>query len=433
MNRWLFIGAAGLPFVVLAVLVACYAVNVPVMDQWELVALFEKHHLTSVSFADFFAQHNEHRLFFPRLVMFGLAEISRWNVMWEMAASLALAAVTFWLLCKVLAKTITNQQWRQIATVLISIVFFSPMAWENWLWGWQVQWYLNVLGLVLAIWALSTWQAVPYKRVLLAAAGAVLATYSLASGFFVWLVCLPLFWYVKPLRAWAWVWGGCALAAVAGHYVGYQDPVNSPSRTLFLHQPVAYVKYIVIYLAHPLAFASQLVIIIAPLYAVAFGSVLLQLYRHARQTLTTSLLPWLILGVYACLAAASTGVTRLGISVGQAYSSRYTTLSLLLLITFIVLLCKVLESLSGKKSPTLNGRTKKAAVSILAAVGVLVVLGYGSGALDMHRHSAYLHKLQHCARTASSVHDPCLTTLYPSPGSVWPRLLYLRSIHWGGL
>lgn len=70
-----FLRLAGVaaPFLVLAVMIAVFAVNVPFLDQWELVELFRKYHEGQLGFADFFAQHNEHRLLFPRLVMFGLA------------------------------------------------------------------------------------------------------------------------------------------------------------------------------------------------------------------------------------------------------------------------------------------------------------------------------------------------------------------------
>src|SRR5215831_18392636 len=130
-----------LPLLFLAVLVLVLAVNVPMLDQWELVPLWQKYHQGGLSFADFFAQHNEHRLLFPRLLMFGLAVLSKWNVVWEMLASLVIAGVAFVLLYKVLAKTFTNLWLRWVAAATLSIIFFSTIQWENWLWGWQVQWY----------------------------------------------------------------------------------------------------------------------------------------------------------------------------------------------------------------------------------------------------------------------------------------------------
>ena len=47
--------------------VHCYGVNVPWGDQWDGMApLFEKWFAGTLSFGDFWAQHNEHRCLFPR-------------------------------------------------------------------------------------------------------------------------------------------------------------------------------------------------------------------------------------------------------------------------------------------------------------------------------------------------------------------------------
>ena len=427
MKRWLLVGSVALPFVMLAALVACFWVNVPVLDQWELVPLFQKYHEGSVGFADFFAQHNEHRLLFPRLVMFALAIPSHWDVRWEMAASLVFAAAAFAFLYLILRQTIASARLRWFAALSVSVIFFSPIQWENWLWGWQLQWYLNILGLIVAVWALSTWKAHPIWRIIVAAVGATLATYSLASGFFVWVVGVPLIWFVRPLRRWLWLWLLLAATAIGLHYVGYQDPANSPARSLFVHAPRAFVKYVAVYVGHPLTVQASHTAVIVLLYALGIGAALYGLWRRARQTLTTELLPWLVLGLYAGFAAASTGVSRLALGIGQAYASRYTALSQLLLIGFVVCLYVVLEQ---KK---MQRRAKQLATIGLGLIGILVLLNVAKGVVQLREQSLYVQEGRVCALTAASNQDMCLLKLYPSPGVVWERLQYLRGIHWSGL
>src|SRR6266481_6254246 len=47
-------------------------VDTPFWDEWDGTApLFEKMAAGTLCFADFFAQHNEHRILFPRLIFFG--------------------------------------------------------------------------------------------------------------------------------------------------------------------------------------------------------------------------------------------------------------------------------------------------------------------------------------------------------------------------
>src|SRR5881392_719350 len=60
-------------------------VDTPFWDQWDGTApLFEKMAAGTLGFADFFAQHNEHRIFFPRLISFGLGWLTHWNVRAEL-------------------------------------------------------------------------------------------------------------------------------------------------------------------------------------------------------------------------------------------------------------------------------------------------------------------------------------------------------------
>ncbi len=420
---WWYAVAVAVPFLALVVMVAIFGVNVPFFDQWELVSLFEKYHDGQLAFSDFFAQHNEHRLLFPRLVMFVLAEASSWNIQLEMFASVLLAGAALFFLYKTLAYTIRNKMLRWLALASISIIFFSPIQWENWLWGWQIQWYLNILGLIVAVWALGVWQASPLKRIVVATFAAIVATYSLASGFFVWVVCVPLLWFVPSLRRWLWLWLVLAAAAIGSHYIGYQDPMYSPSRMLFLDAPFAFAKYVATYLAHPITVESVHTKFTAVFYAAVFGGALVIIFKKARHLLRAELLPWFILALYACCAAASTGVSRLGLGVEQAYSSRYVTISQFLLITLVVLLYILIE----------HKLARRFAMVALIIIVSLVLLNYAKGIIQMDKQSKILRSARQCAMQAQSKEDECLLKLYPSKGHVWPRLEYLRSIHWSGL
>lgn len=73
-------------------------VNVPFWDDWDLVSLFDKVKAGTVTFNDFFALHNEHRMFFPKFIFVVLAFPSKWNLKLEMYFSVLLAAITFYLI-----------------------------------------------------------------------------------------------------------------------------------------------------------------------------------------------------------------------------------------------------------------------------------------------------------------------------------------------
>jgi hypothetical protein len=68
------------------------------------------------------------------------------------------------------------------------------------------------------------------------------------------------------------VWLAVGLAVIATHYVGYVDPPTHPSKTLFLQQPIAFAKYLLVYLDRPFAAEFILALPIAVAYLGIHGS-----------------------------------------------------------------------------------------------------------------------------------------------------------------
>src|SRR5215208_7141850 len=86
---------ACLPPLYLIIIILTNTVDVPFADQWALVPLLERSYRGTLSLHDLWAQHNEHRLLFPRLIMLALARLSAWNTHIEMLANVGLAAGIF--------------------------------------------------------------------------------------------------------------------------------------------------------------------------------------------------------------------------------------------------------------------------------------------------------------------------------------------------
>ena len=85
---WLFrLGLAvglGLPVFLCFNFIYRFGVDVPFWDQWELVPFLDLWASGTLSLGDLFSQHNEHRIFFPRLIMLLLAAATGWNSRAEM-------------------------------------------------------------------------------------------------------------------------------------------------------------------------------------------------------------------------------------------------------------------------------------------------------------------------------------------------------------
>src|SRR5205809_4418229 len=67
------------------------SVNFPFADQWEIVPLLVKKAQGTLTFADLFALAHEYRQFFPNLVFVYLAQVTHWDVRYEMMISFVLA------------------------------------------------------------------------------------------------------------------------------------------------------------------------------------------------------------------------------------------------------------------------------------------------------------------------------------------------------
>src|ERR1700704_5081833 len=86
--------AAATPSLCIIYLVARYGVDIPFADEWTFAPMFVKAHDHTLGLADLFAQHNEHRPVFPRLLMIGIARAAHGNVRAQMFFSIALAIGT---------------------------------------------------------------------------------------------------------------------------------------------------------------------------------------------------------------------------------------------------------------------------------------------------------------------------------------------------
>src|SRR5262245_46772630 len=76
--------------------VPVYGVNVPVLDQSapDISHMFIKAHNGELRLADFWAQHNEHRIVIPRILFFILGSMGGWNTVREMLAEWVVVAAT---------------------------------------------------------------------------------------------------------------------------------------------------------------------------------------------------------------------------------------------------------------------------------------------------------------------------------------------------
>src|SRR5687768_8688400 len=91
--RSILIGLSLLPPCLVAALIVRYGVDVPFLDQWGWIPLFEKLEHGNLTLADLFAQQTAHRFLFPRAFFLGLGLCTGWDVRYEMISIFIAACV----------------------------------------------------------------------------------------------------------------------------------------------------------------------------------------------------------------------------------------------------------------------------------------------------------------------------------------------------
>jgi hypothetical protein len=425
---YLSVALALVPLVYLCWFLASHAVNVPFWDQWEIVPII--HHIRDghIYFNDFMRQHNEHRLFFPRIFMVGTAFLTQWDTRYEVMISVVLAALSFFVLYCALQRTsaVTKQKLPFLLLPGLGLVWFSLAQQENWMWGWQIQWYLNVLGVMIVVWALTTIKKdISWVKLAVLVAGAVLAQYSLGNGTLLWPLAIAAFVLLGlPRRKTLWL-GAIALVCTAYYYIGYGAVAGSTSKSYGLRHPLGLAKYFFTYMGRSLTYGQRFATVVGLVLVLAFVWLAYYLYRYRRPRFMAAL-PWFVLGGYALGSATITALSRLELGQLQAYSSRYTTISSLFVVSLLVLYTMSRDVVKAR----VKGYRDLTLVAVAVLSGLLIT-NYLYGIQQATKQQQYLADISHCTK-AEAPYDVCLESAYPDKYLVGERIQYLKSIHWGG-
>jgi hypothetical protein len=434
-RRWgaaIALTAAAVPPALVARMVARDGLNVPFLDDWHVLPLLEKAQAGTLRLGDFWAQHNEHRPVLARLLLLGLARLTGWDLRWELGANVAMALATLGVLAALIKQTLQPIAPRITPWIILvtSILTFSLVQWQNWLWGWQVQIFMNALAACVTVWALARFGS-RGPRPLLALAAAIAGALSFGSG--LTLLALVPFGLALDERAheMSGSWRGVGITAFVGvalgavYLVGLEHPPTHPSVFVAFSEPWAFAQFVLAYLGAPLGSGWYLVtrdrdvvVLINALWGAAGVAVMIgagawlhSSWPASRETLR----PWFLLALYAILSAAMTGLGRLGSGLDQALASRYTTISTLFWVSVSVVSAMALTRVIRNRA--------LGAYSFAASIALVTIAAPVAGAsyLSSWMFGADVATVYHdgvrrggeCLRFYRIAPDPCLGLLNP--------------------
>ncbi len=345
-----------IPFFWLIFFVIKFSVNVPFNDEWVLVTFFNKLASKNLTFQDFASFHNDHRMFFPRIIFFLVGITSQWNVRLEMYLGVILSGLSFYLLFKISQNNQnTNKIIFSLTNLITAFLFFSLIQIENWLWGFQVAWFWINFWIILAIFILTTQKICnPNLKLYLAAFCCFIASFSSAQGLFSWLSLLPCILTLSKTKKnilfnviiWLILFFICAVIYLDGY-----ETVNKNSDTILNFQNILIaINYFFTLIGNSLFLPkfnnTQLIGLLIFITFISLNIIIFILISKNKINFYDQITPWISLGLFSLIFCFITTIGRFHLGVNHALASRYTTVSILLLIS-CVQLSKVLITINS--------------------------------------------------------------------------------------
>ena len=130
-----------------------YSVNMIYDDQWTDIDLLERFHRGTLSLSYLWAQHNEHRMVFPKLLVLLLGATTHFNL--QVEDYLCVAAM-----CGTTAFVILTHRRRSPGLPLLvytpaAFVLLSPVVVTDGLLGFNVAWFMALLCFGAVLWLLD--------------------------------------------------------------------------------------------------------------------------------------------------------------------------------------------------------------------------------------------------------------------------------------
>ena len=401
-------GCALLPLAVLVWAICKYAVNIPVLDEWQLAQFFEKLGRGTLRVSDLFALQNEYRQFFPNLIIVSLGWVTHWDTRAEAALSVLLSCfISFglWRLSRRTVPTVSRHPWINPALFVgINLLIFSLNQWENWFMGEQIVYFIPVACLLAGLLAATSGLRF-YLKFFTCMVLSTIAIYSSPNGVLCWLLLFPRrSLYLRDERVkiqWLAGWVVVAAAELALYFYGYHTPPRHPSVLTALQHPGDAVTYFLAFLGSPLVPSAPYLpqslpigVAVGGLLLLAFAYVCILIRRRPsqdRRELLQRAEPWLALSGYSLFSAGIVMVGRVGFGTEKALSSRYLAFSIYLIIALIWLALILIDYGQRRTHPVEQstsrvGRSAKLfAVTVSVALVAISLATFNSSVLEMEK------------------------------------------------
>ena len=370
-----------LPVAAYFFLIHHYGVNTIYGDQWYNVSLVEH----PLSFSALWAQHDEHRIFFPNLIVVVLAHTTHLNVLLEEYLSAVALCVALGLFVLADKRSFRSTPW--IYYCPVAFVLLSYVQAGSTLFGFQLSWYLSILALAVALFLLDR----PDRSTLAltgATAAAVFGSFSAFEGLFIWPVGLLVLYRRHCSRGQALAWIASAVITGAAYFHNYHWTGSSYWYT----HPTLTIKFFLLaigdvvgaQLSNPSTGNKAVLALGILIFAVACWVIVVYGLRRGPQTGGSV---GVALVCFGLLFAVTFAIGRVDGGLSFAAASQYTTFDLLILVGCYLALLNPPARLETRRLERLSWPILR--MLILGAVLLQVALGSVNGVTTARTMYAY--------------------------------------------
>ena len=405
----------------IAVVILTYT-PLPKWDHWAEILWLKHYYAGQWHLSDLWRQHNEHRIFFPRLFLLADWFLFRGTNVFLLCSILLLQAAHAWIfLREVRAWKELSAAVRLTVAAIIVILFFSGANLDNFTWPFQISFILAFYAGTASLYALIRYAESGRTGWLALSAGcAIVATHSLANGLLIWPVLLLAVIVLRLSRRLLLGIGILFVLVVGQFFSGYRMFPGHANALAALRHPLAVLDYVGAYLALPLTRIDHAIGVAAGLLALAaFAWCAFRLLRRpARPRLVV-----LSLGVMLYIAAGAflTALGRMAVSPPET-SLRYATPA------SIFWACALLAALAAAGTFP----QKSAAVAAVLASAITSLIAIAPLHLDRCVASLQLAGSIREIETALRVNVIAknrIAAIYPDPDAAFSLIDVLREHH----
>ncbi|MCL4479504.1 MAG: hypothetical protein M1381_10465 [Deltaproteobacteria bacterium] len=338
-----------------------FGVNGVFGDQWNIVYLFQKVFSGTITVSELFAQHNEHRIFFPLIFMLLLGVITHYNNIVEMYSIVVFLSLS-WIILLSGIKELFNNKLIRVTAICIPVTFliFTWRQCTNMLAGFQITYAFAHTFSLLSLYLVyrfirSDKRGMRVTYLILSMAGAVIASFSSAMGLVVWIAGLSMLAAGTPehRRKIGWptaVWIAAGALSWLLYFINYHSPTVSArfgGVFNFIDMPFKAALYFFTLCGGWFTWNTLLSMIAGIVILALFFLSLFFVYGTGR---VKENLFWIGTGLFSLFTMAAITAGRYNEGNTQALSSRYVTFSVLMVIAVYVMLADLSVHKQNKQS-----------------------------------------------------------------------------------